>query len=161
MWNLIRWVSPRTIKETFVPPTDYRYPFMAPGRRLELDQPSGAITDFFPFAGEEEQVDHLEASSRGPSDGVNDSSRTIENVAPLHRPVERLRDEPRAHALQLAAVELRLAQEVEPERRPLQEPGSLLVVRLSRLAPLLPSRICAFVSVVSVDALALQERPIC
>jgi 1-pyrroline-5-carboxylate dehydrogenase len=32
MWNLIRWVSPRTIKETFVPPTDYRYPFMAPDR---------------------------------------------------------------------------------------------------------------------------------
>jgi 1-pyrroline-5-carboxylate dehydrogenase len=28
LWNLIRWVSPRTIKETFVPPTDYRYPFM-------------------------------------------------------------------------------------------------------------------------------------
>jgi 1-pyrroline-5-carboxylate dehydrogenase len=30
MWNLIRWVSPRTLKETFVPPTDYRYPFMDP-----------------------------------------------------------------------------------------------------------------------------------
>src|ERR671923_882713 len=30
MWNLIRWVSPRTIKETFVPPTEYRYPFLAP-----------------------------------------------------------------------------------------------------------------------------------
>ena len=30
MWNLIRWVTPRTIKETFVPPTDYRYPFLAP-----------------------------------------------------------------------------------------------------------------------------------
>ncbi|MGH3035433.1 MAG: L-glutamate gamma-semialdehyde dehydrogenase [Gaiellaceae bacterium] len=30
MWNLIRWVSPRTIKETFLPPTDYRYPFMDP-----------------------------------------------------------------------------------------------------------------------------------
>jgi len=29
MWNLIRWVSPRTIKETFVPPTDYRYPFLS------------------------------------------------------------------------------------------------------------------------------------
>ena len=28
MWNLIRWVTPRTIKETFVPPTDYRYPFL-------------------------------------------------------------------------------------------------------------------------------------
>jgi 1-pyrroline-5-carboxylate dehydrogenase len=30
MWNLIRWVSPRTIKETLVPPRDYRYPFLAP-----------------------------------------------------------------------------------------------------------------------------------
>jgi 1-pyrroline-5-carboxylate dehydrogenase len=27
--NLMRWVSPRSIKETFAPPTDYRYPFMA------------------------------------------------------------------------------------------------------------------------------------
>ncbi len=26
--NLLRWVSPRTIKETFVPPTDYKYPFL-------------------------------------------------------------------------------------------------------------------------------------
>jgi 1-pyrroline-5-carboxylate dehydrogenase len=26
--NLLRWVSARSIKETFVPPTDYRYPFM-------------------------------------------------------------------------------------------------------------------------------------
>jgi 1-pyrroline-5-carboxylate dehydrogenase len=29
MINLLRWVSPRTIKENFVSPTDYRYPFMA------------------------------------------------------------------------------------------------------------------------------------
>jgi 1-pyrroline-5-carboxylate dehydrogenase len=29
MINLLRWVSPRTIKETFNPPVDYRYPFMA------------------------------------------------------------------------------------------------------------------------------------
>ena len=28
MWNLIRWVSPRTIKETFTPTSDYRYPFL-------------------------------------------------------------------------------------------------------------------------------------
>jgi 1-pyrroline-5-carboxylate dehydrogenase len=28
MMNLLRWVSCRTIKENFVPPTDYRYPFM-------------------------------------------------------------------------------------------------------------------------------------
>jgi 1-pyrroline-5-carboxylate dehydrogenase len=29
--NLLRWTSPRAIKETFVPPTDFRYPFMEPG----------------------------------------------------------------------------------------------------------------------------------
>ncbi|OLE38175.1 MAG: 1-pyrroline-5-carboxylate dehydrogenase, partial [Candidatus Rokubacteria bacterium 13_1_20CM_2_70_7] len=28
--NLLRWVSPRAIKETFVPPTDFRYPFLQP-----------------------------------------------------------------------------------------------------------------------------------
>jgi 1-pyrroline-5-carboxylate dehydrogenase len=27
--SLVRWVSARTIKETFNPPRDYRYPFMA------------------------------------------------------------------------------------------------------------------------------------
>ena len=26
--NLLRWISPRTIKETFLPPTDFRYPHM-------------------------------------------------------------------------------------------------------------------------------------
>ena len=26
--NLIRWTSPRSIKETLVPPTDFKYPFM-------------------------------------------------------------------------------------------------------------------------------------
>ena len=26
--NLLRWINPRTIKETFAPPHDYRYPFM-------------------------------------------------------------------------------------------------------------------------------------
>ncbi|MVZ62351.1 L-glutamate gamma-semialdehyde dehydrogenase [Sphingobacterium humi] len=29
MINLLRWVSPRTIKETFNPDTDYRYPFLS------------------------------------------------------------------------------------------------------------------------------------
>ncbi len=28
MYNLLRWVSPRTIKETFNPPIDYTYPYM-------------------------------------------------------------------------------------------------------------------------------------
>ncbi|WP_433902217.1 L-glutamate gamma-semialdehyde dehydrogenase [Sphingobacterium puteale] len=31
MINLLRWVSPRTIKETFNPDTDYRYPFLEKG----------------------------------------------------------------------------------------------------------------------------------
>ncbi|MCA9489048.1 MAG: 1-pyrroline-5-carboxylate dehydrogenase, partial [Myxococcales bacterium] len=26
--NLLRWTSPRAIKETFDPPTDWRYPFL-------------------------------------------------------------------------------------------------------------------------------------
>ena len=26
--NLQRWVSPRVIKETFLPPRDFRYPYM-------------------------------------------------------------------------------------------------------------------------------------
>jgi 1-pyrroline-5-carboxylate dehydrogenase len=30
MINLLRWVSPRTIKETFDPPKDYSYPFLGP-----------------------------------------------------------------------------------------------------------------------------------
>jgi 1-pyrroline-5-carboxylate dehydrogenase len=29
MLNLLRWVSPRSIKETLVPPKEWRYPFMA------------------------------------------------------------------------------------------------------------------------------------
>ncbi|MCS6967970.1 MAG: L-glutamate gamma-semialdehyde dehydrogenase [Cytophagales bacterium] len=29
MYNLLRWTSVRSIKETFLPPVDYRYPFMA------------------------------------------------------------------------------------------------------------------------------------
>jgi 1-pyrroline-5-carboxylate dehydrogenase len=28
MWNLIRWVTPRSVKETFIPAEDYRYPFL-------------------------------------------------------------------------------------------------------------------------------------
>jgi 1-pyrroline-5-carboxylate dehydrogenase len=29
MWNLIRWTSPRTIKENFVPPNRIEYPHQA------------------------------------------------------------------------------------------------------------------------------------
>ena len=37
LWNLIRWVTPRTIKETFIPPRDYRYPFMEPDGAIPGD----------------------------------------------------------------------------------------------------------------------------
>ncbi len=30
LWNLVRWVSPRSIKENLVPPTSWRYPYLAP-----------------------------------------------------------------------------------------------------------------------------------
>ena len=33
--NLMRWVSPRAIKETFVPPTTFEYPFMQEDPRGE------------------------------------------------------------------------------------------------------------------------------
>ncbi|MBC8081903.1 MAG: L-glutamate gamma-semialdehyde dehydrogenase [Hymenobacter sp.] len=38
--NLLRWVSPRAIKETFVPPVNYRYPFLGsvPAEDLNLDK---------------------------------------------------------------------------------------------------------------------------
>jgi 1-pyrroline-5-carboxylate dehydrogenase len=28
LWNLMRWTSPRALKENFLPPTDWRYPHM-------------------------------------------------------------------------------------------------------------------------------------
>lgn len=37
MLNLLRWVSPRTIKENFVPPTDYRYPFMEEEKKVQKE----------------------------------------------------------------------------------------------------------------------------
>jgi 1-pyrroline-5-carboxylate dehydrogenase len=37
MLNLLRWTSPRTIKENFVPPTDYRYPFMEEEKKAQKE----------------------------------------------------------------------------------------------------------------------------
>ena len=36
MLNLYRWLSARTIKETFNPPTDYKYPFYKRVNKLEI-----------------------------------------------------------------------------------------------------------------------------
>jgi 1-pyrroline-5-carboxylate dehydrogenase len=35
--NLLRWVSQRVVKENFVPPTDFRYPFMSEVRPVVED----------------------------------------------------------------------------------------------------------------------------
>src|SRR5262249_12870862 len=37
--NLLRWVSPRAIKETFVPATDFRYPSMRRGEEPRRERP--------------------------------------------------------------------------------------------------------------------------
>jgi len=39
--NLLRWVSPRAIKETFVPVTDYRYPFLGAAPHEDLNRDTG------------------------------------------------------------------------------------------------------------------------
>ena len=39
--NLLRWVSPRTIKETFNPPLDYRYPFLGAEPAEDLNRDKG------------------------------------------------------------------------------------------------------------------------
>jgi 1-pyrroline-5-carboxylate dehydrogenase len=31
-WNLMRWASPRVVKENLSPPRDFRYPFLSPSR---------------------------------------------------------------------------------------------------------------------------------
>ncbi|MDI2131428.1 L-glutamate gamma-semialdehyde dehydrogenase [Yinghuangia seranimata] len=45
--NLMRWTSTRTIKETFVPPTDYRYPHMEPGVLGQVSQFANDVKDAF------------------------------------------------------------------------------------------------------------------
>ncbi|AIZ63151.1 1-pyrroline-5-carboxylate dehydrogenase [Hymenobacter sp. DG25B] len=43
MLNLLRWVSPRAIKETFVPPVDYRYPFLGVDNHEDLNVAKGGF----------------------------------------------------------------------------------------------------------------------
>src|SRR5439155_3338148 len=52
--NLIRWVSPRVIKETYAPPTEHRYPSM------EDDHERGALQD-------PGSAGHVERICAGPS----------------------------------------------------------------------------------------------
>ena len=61
----------------------------------------------------------------GPSVGRQAGSRTIERRAALDRAVEGLHHDPRADSVQPAAVELGLAQDVEPERGVAKQRGSL------------------------------------
>ncbi|HLG35009.1 MAG TPA: aldehyde dehydrogenase family protein, partial [Bacteroidia bacterium] len=45
MLNLLRWVSPRTIKENFVPPKDYRYPFLQEEKKTEQPAMKKPVTE--------------------------------------------------------------------------------------------------------------------
>ncbi|MEU8134092.1 aldehyde dehydrogenase family protein, partial [Streptodolium elevatio] len=45
--NLMRWTSTRTIKETFVPPTDYHYPHMEKGVMGQVSQFANDMKDAF------------------------------------------------------------------------------------------------------------------
>ncbi|MCF2533960.1 aldehyde dehydrogenase family protein, partial [Yinghuangia soli] len=45
--NLMRWTSTRTIKETFVPPTDYRYPHMEKDLMGQVSQFANDVRDVF------------------------------------------------------------------------------------------------------------------
>lgn len=44
MLNLLRWVSPRAIKETFVPPTQYGYPFMQEDPKEKTTAKNATVT---------------------------------------------------------------------------------------------------------------------
>jgi 1-pyrroline-5-carboxylate dehydrogenase len=41
--NLMRWTSPRTIKETWAPPHAFEYPFMEPAADQAAHERQGAI----------------------------------------------------------------------------------------------------------------------
>ena len=95
----------------------------APRRRYagEGSCSSGASTRWFPPAVKRSSSAMpnrvpVAAECRAPRGVANDR-----RAARLDRAVERLGDDPRADPVQLAAVALRLAQDVEPERRALDE----------------------------------------
>ena len=60
MMNLLRWVSARTIKETFNPARDYRYPFMQESG-IEGNGPSCA---FLPLHTSQEEVHESNCSGK-------------------------------------------------------------------------------------------------
>jgi 1-pyrroline-5-carboxylate dehydrogenase len=65
--NLIRWVSPRSVKETLVPPTDWRYPFLRTGVKEEAADALEKIGESLGVGAEEllRQVSGLGGSLKG------------------------------------------------------------------------------------------------
>ena len=94
------------------------------------------------------------AGAFGPRLGSNAASLHDRAPAALDRPVDRLGHDPGADAVEPAAVELGLAQDVEPQRRVLEERRRApRQSSADRLAPPSPSRICALVSGVTATPL--------
>jgi 1-pyrroline-5-carboxylate dehydrogenase len=47
--NLLRWTSPRTVKENLNPPTDYRYPFMEEVENVKKQVSDNQLVDMMMF----------------------------------------------------------------------------------------------------------------
>ena len=95
----------------------------------------------------------------GPSAVATSGSRTIENVLPSIARWNVSATMRAADALEPAAVELGLAQDVEPQRRVRRASAArCFLVRPSSVAPPLPSRIWALVSALTLTPLLLHER---
>ena len=108
--------------------------------------------------GEEEEIRHPECRvvrpELRPERGVADDRV----LAPFHRAVERLRHDARADAGQLAAVQLCLAEDVEPERRVGQDALPLCLGEASEIGTAVSVTKLRLGQLRDRDALALQER---
>lgn len=82
--NLLRWVSMRTIKETFVPPVDYRYPFMEKKKAAgKLPSLLRFIPVYFP-TGIHQHGNHCKQANASGKQGIillqnNDEDESIKN----------------------------------------------------------------------------------
>src|SRR5206468_10473165 len=89
-----------------------------------------------PLEGEQEQVDHVEPV-RGTKEGAPGRIAHDRELAALHGPVERLGHDAGPHPVQPALVQLCLTQDVEPQRRVLDERRSLAGREAVERGPLL------------------------
>jgi hypothetical protein len=111
------------------------------------------------FEREQQEIDHAERVEVRPQAGPPPGIPQDRHPAAFHRPMEHLGDDAPAHPGQTAVVQLRLAQDVEPERRVGDQRVPLLGREIGRTAPPLPF-ICSPVSgVTPMNRSRAGERP--